>query len=55
MKIPGLKIFTSRLSKEIILDRLAKYGIKKDTYKIYVLNERKKIGSLFVQPHFTSW
>ncbi|WP_322960443.1 ribonuclease J [Mycoplasmopsis cynos] len=50
MKIPGLKIFTSRLSKEIILDRLAKYGIKKDTYKIYVLNERKKIGSLFVQP-----
>ncbi|EIE39362.1 ribonuclease J [Mycoplasmopsis canis] len=50
MKIPGLKIYTSQLSKEIIIDRLAKYNIKKESYKVIVLNERKKVGSLFVQP-----
>ncbi|SYV96898.1 Uncharacterised protein, partial [Mycoplasmopsis edwardii] len=50
MKVPGLRIYTSQLSKEIILERLSKYGIKKDSYKIIVLDERKKIGNIYVQP-----
>ncbi|WP_027121384.1 ribonuclease J [Mycoplasma leonicaptivi] len=50
MNIPGLKIYCSEISKSIIQDRLVKYNISKNNYKIFVFKERKKIGDIYVQP-----
>lgn len=50
MKIPGLKIYTSEFSKDIIIERLSKYNIKPTSYKIIVLTKKKKIGDIYIQP-----
>ncbi|WP_435130107.1 ribonuclease J [Mycoplasma sp. 6243] len=50
MKIPGLKIYTSFINKQIIQERLNKYNIKNDSYKLIALSDRKKIGNILVQP-----
>ncbi|TDV24253.1 ribonuclease J [Mycoplasmopsis mustelae] len=50
MKVPGVKIYTSFLNKQIIQERLSKYNIKPNSYEIISLSERIKLGEIYIQP-----
>ncbi|WP_426461118.1 ribonuclease J [Mycoplasma hafezii] len=50
MKIPGLKIFTSSFNKVLIHERLNKYNISENSYKIIVANQKIKFQSLIIEP-----
>ncbi|WP_406613907.1 ribonuclease J [Mycoplasma corogypsi] len=50
MKIPGVKIYTSAFNKVFIQERLNKYKINNNDYKIEVIDTKKQIGSLKVVP-----
>lgn len=50
MKVPNITIYTSFLNKQIINERLSKYNIKSQLYKVQSITKREKIGNLYVQP-----
>ncbi|WP_036452133.1 ribonuclease J [Mycoplasma buteonis] len=50
MKIPGLKIFTSSFNKVLIHERLNKYNISENQYKIIVANQKIKFQNLIIEP-----
>ncbi|MGV2393609.1 UNVERIFIED_CONTAM: ribonuclease J [Campylobacter lari] len=50
MKLPQLKIYTSKFNKIIILERLSKYKLPNANSRIIILDKPIKVGEIFVKP-----